>query len=183
MKLPITVAADILLAGGVVAYPTEGVFGLGCMPDDADAIIRLLRIKRRDPAMGLILIASRHEQLGDWIAMDPASLPEPDPAQPVTWIAPASERVSTLVRGRHAGLAVRLTTNPVAAALCDAAGSALVSTSANLSGQAVARNEYVLRRKFEHLVDYIVPGRCGPATGPSEIRDLATGTVIRAAAT
>ena len=70
MKLPITVAAEILLAGGVVAYPTEGVFGLGCMPDDASAIIRLLRIKRRDPSKGLILIASRHEQLADWIAMD-----------------------------------------------------------------------------------------------------------------
>ena len=88
--------------------------------------------------------------------------------------------MSGLVRGRHAGLAVRLTTNPTAAALCDAAGSPLVSTSANLSGQAVARNEYVLRRTFADLVDYIVPGRCGPATGPSEIRDLATGTVIRA---
>lgn len=183
MKLPIAVAADILLGGGVVAYPTEGVFGLGCMPDDAGAIVRLLRIKRRDPAKGLILIASRPEQLTDWIALDPAGLPEPDPAQPVTWIAPAGERVSGLVRGRHAGLAVRLTTNPTAAALCDAVGSALVSTSANLSGQSVARNEYVLRRKFGHLVDYIVPGRCGPAAGPSEIRDLTTGTIIRAATT
>ena len=182
MKLSVNVAAEILLGGGVITYPTEGVFGLGCMPDDPDAIIRLLRIKQRDPAKGLILIASRTEQLAGWIAMDPASLPEPDPAQPVTWIAPAGERTSRLVRGRHAGVAVRLTTNPTAAALCDATDSPLVSTSANLSGENTARNEYILRRKFAHLVDYIVPGRCGPATGPSEIRDLATGTVIRAAA-
>lgn len=183
MKTSIAIAAEVLLSGGVVAYPTEGVFGLGCMPDDPDAILRLLRIKQRDPAMGLILIASRHEQLAGWIAMDPARLPGPDPAQPVTWIAPAGERASRLVRGRHAGLAVRLTTHPTAAALCDATGSPLVSTSANLSGETVARNEYILRRKFAHLVDHIVPGRCGPATGPSEIRDLATGTIIRTAAT
>jgi L-threonylcarbamoyladenylate synthase len=182
MKLSIAVAAEILLGGGVVTYPTEGVFGLGCMPDDPDAIIRLLAIKRRDPSKGLILVASRREQLAGWIDMDPQSLPEPDPAQPVTWIAPAGPRASRLVRGHHAGLAVRLTTNPTAAALCDATESPLVSTSANLSGEPVVRNEYVLRRKFTHLVDYIVPGRCGPATGPSEIRDLTTGTTLRAAA-
>ena len=75
--------------------------------------------------------------------------------------------VSRLVRGAHAGLAVRLTSNPTAAALCDAVGSALVSTSANLSGQATVRNEFILMRKFGGRVDYIVPGRCGPATGAS----------------
>ena len=181
MKFSIAVAADILLSGGVVAYPTEGVFGLGCMPDDPAAVARLLRIKRRDPRKGLILIASDAEQLRDWIAMDPATLPEPDPAQPTTWIAPAREYVSPLIRGTNAGLAVRLTTNPTAAALCEATGSALVSTSANLAGEAVARNRFVLARKFSHCVDCIVPGDCGPATGPSEIRDLSTGAVLRPA--
>lgn len=181
MKLSIAVAAEILLGGGVVAYPTEGVFGLGCLPDDPRAVARLLRIKRRDPRKGLILIASEPEQLRDWIEMDPASLPAPDPARPTTWIAPASENVSALIRGTHTGLAVRLTTNPTAAALCNATGSPLVSTSANLAGEPVARNRYVLRRKFSACVDYIVPGDCGPASGPSEIRDLGTGAVLRAA--
>ena len=89
--------------------------------------------------------------------------------------------MSGLVRGTHAGLAVRLTTNPTAAALCEATESALVSTSANLAGEPVARNRFVLTRKFRRYVDYIVPGDCGPAAGASEIRDLATGTVLRAA--
>ena len=182
MKLSINVAAEILLGGGVVAYPTEGVFGLGCLPEDLAAVARLLRIKRRDPRKGLILIASKPEQLRDWIEMDPASLPAPDPARPTTWIAPASEDVSTMIRGTHAGLAVRLTTNPTAAALCDETGSALVSTSANLAGEPVARNRFVLMRKFSQRVDFIVPGDCGPASGPSEIRDLKTGAVLRPAA-
>ena len=182
MKLSIAVAAEILLGGGVVAYPTEGVFGLGCLPDDLSAVARLLGIKRRDPRKGLILIASRPEQLRDWIETDPAGLPAPDPARPTTWIAPANEDVSMMIRGTHAGLAVRLTTNPTAAALCDETGSALVSTSANLAGERVARNRFVLTRKFRQRVDYIVPGDCGPSSGPSEIRDLSTGAILRPAA-
>jgi len=179
VRLQILHAADVLLSGGVIAYPTEGVYGLGCMPDDDHALLRLLAIKRRDPAMGLILIASRKLQLHDWLDCDPAAIPDPDPGQPTTWIAPASTRVSPLVRGDHAGVAVRLTTHPIAAALCEAVDSAIVSTSANLSGRPVARNRYVLRRRFATCVDYIVPGDCGPSAGPSEIRDLASGKVLR----
>jgi len=181
MKMAITRAADILLAGGVIAYPTEGVYGLGCMPDDPEAVIRLLAIKRRHPAKGLILIASTRRQLDDWLAVDSAGLPPPEPGCPVTWIVPADPAVTPLIRGRHANLAVRLTTHPVAAALCDAVDSALVSTSANLAGRDPARTRFVLRRQFRARVDYIVPGECGPGTGPSEIRVLATGDVIRPA--
>lgn len=179
MKPSIARAADILLGGGVIAYPTEGVFGLGCLPDDDAAVIRLLGIKRRDPSKGLILIASARDQLRDWIRTDPSDLPDPDPARPITWIAPANPGTSPLIRGKHAGIAVRLTTNPVAAALCEAVASALVSTSANLAGEPVARSRYVLQRKFSRCVDYIVPGDCGPAAGPSEIRTLETGEVLR----
>ena len=81
--------------------------------------------------------------------------------------------------GINPGIAVRLTTHPVAAALCTAVGSPLVSTSANISGRPTARNRHVLRRQFRPLVDYIVPGDCGPLSGPSEIRDLETGKVLR----
>jgi len=179
MRLSIATAADILLGGGLIAYPTEGVFGLGCMPDDDAALARLLALKQRDPGKGLILIASRKNQLDGWIAPDGSSIPEPDAARPTTWIAPAQSRVSPLVRGNHAGLAVRLTTHPVARAICDAVDSPIVSTSANISGQPVARNRFVLRRCFGASVDYIVPGDCGPGAGPSEIRDLTTGKVLR----
>lgn len=181
MNLCIAMAADTLLSGGVIAYPTEGVFGLGCLPDDDDAVIRVLSIKKRSPEKGLILIASQRAQLDEWIAG--GELPQPDPARPVTWVAAARPGISPLVRGAHDTLAVRLTTNPTAAKLCAAVDSAIVSTSANVSGRPIARNRYVLRRQFGACVDYIVPGACGPATGPSEIRDLASGRVLRAAST
>jgi L-threonylcarbamoyladenylate synthase len=78
---------------------------------------------------------------------------------------------------------VRLTTNPVARSVCDAVDAPLVSTSANLSGKPTARNAFVLRRQFAGVVDYIVPGDCGPASGPSEIRDFTSGRIIRPRAT
>lgn len=181
MKMPIARAADILLGGGVVAMPTEGVFGLSCMPDDPEAIVRLLTIKQRDPSKGLILIGSSRHQFDPWLDASAPAIPDPDPARPTTWLVRTTPGVSPLLRGRHETLAVRITVNPVARALCNAVSSPLVSTSANLAGEATARNRFVLRRKFAGCVDYIVPGDCGPASGPSEIRDLQTGEVIRPA--
>lgn len=173
-------AADVLQRGGVIAYPTEGVFGLGCLPDDPVAVERILAIKGRDAAKGLILIASSERQLTGWIELPRGkSVPEPDPDHPVTWLVPPGERVAPLLTGAHDTIAVRLTTNPVARSLCDAVDSPLVSTSANLSGKPTARNAFVLRRQFAGVVDYIVPGNCGPAHGPSEIRDFTSGRTIR----
>jgi len=173
-------AAQILLCGGVIAYPTEGVFGLGCLPHDADAVQRLLEIKQRDPSKGLILLAADASQFLGWITLPGATvLPAPQPDNPITWIAPAGEKANYLIRGDNAGIAVRITTNPVARAICIAVDSPIVSTSANLSGRAVARNQFILRRQFASRVDYIVPGPCGPSAGPSEIRDLLSGDVLR----
>jgi len=177
---PVTRAADVLLHGGVIAYPTEGVFGLGCLPDDQHSVQRILDIKQRDAGKGLILIAANAGQLDEWIGLPgDRVLPEPDPAHPVTWIVPPGPRVTPMLRGEHKNIAVRITTNPTAKALCDAVDSPLVSTSANLSGKSTARNQLVLRRQFADVVDYVVPGDCGPASGPSEIRDFISGTILR----
>lgn len=178
--IAVTHAADVLLRGGVIAYPTEGVFGLGCLPDDPQALRRLLNIKRRDASRGLILIAANAGQLEGWADLpDGASLPDPDPTHPTTWIVSPGPNVMPILCGKHPGLAVRITTNPTAKALCLAVDSPLVSTSANLSGKTPARNRYVLQRQFVDVVDYVVPGDCGPASGPSEIRDFTSGDILR----
>ena len=179
MKPSISRAANVLLGGGVIAYPTEGVYGLGCMPDDPGAILRVLSIKHRDPDKGLILIASNKMQFDGWVSLEGAAIPDPDASHPITWIATARPGVLPLVTGHRESLAIRITTNPVAAAICDAVESPIVSTSANRTGKPVARNCIVLRRNFGACVDYIVPGDCGPASGPSEIRDLKSGKVLR----
>ncbi len=181
LQFPIHRAGRILRSGGVIAYPTEGVYGLGCLPDDADAVIRILSIKKRSPSQGLLLVASDTEQLEEWVDLPDNADLHSTSEHPVTWIVPARQNAPYWITGEHAGLAVRITTHPVAAALCEAVESPLVSTSANIAGGPPARSPFVLRRRFGRLVDCIAPGRCGPATGPSEIRDFDSGEVIRAA--
>ena len=180
MSLSIDRAADALLGGGIIAYPTEGVFGLGCMPDDLTALTRLIEIKQRDPAKGLILIAARLDQLKDWVTEeDLERLPAPDPDRPTSWIARPGPNAGALLRGDHAGIAVRLTTHAIAAAICDKVDSPITSTSANLAKSPVVRNRIALIKSFGALVDYVVPGDCGPASGPSEIRSLHDGSLLR----
>lgn len=172
-------AAEILRDGGVVTCPTEGVFGLSCLPADATAVQRLLDIKQREASKGLILIAANREQLRDWIAVSPEDIPDPTSDKAVTWLVPAAAQVSELVRGEHPKLAVRITTNPTARELCATVGSPLVSTSANLAGEPTVSDSAQLSREFAGRVDYIVPGECGPLSGPSQIIDLESGTKLR----
>ncbi|MDX1517883.1 MAG: L-threonylcarbamoyladenylate synthase [Woeseiaceae bacterium] len=180
MNLAIKRAADTLLAGGIIAYPTEGVFGLGCMPDVPRALARLVALKGRDPAKGMILIAASRDQFEGFVTdSDLDRLPPPDPTSPITWIAAPGPRTHALVRGANTGVAIRISTNAVAAGICDAVQSPITSTSANLSGQPVSRHRVQLLRTFRHRVDYVVPGDCGPASGPSEIRVLADGKILR----
>ena len=177
----INVAADIVRDGGVIAYPTEGVFGFGCLPNNESAVRRILEIKQRDVAEGLILIGANLAQLQPWVADDVVIYGSDEKA--ITWIVPASPTVPAWISGRHDGVAVRITHHPIAAALCMAAESAIVSTSANVSGKRPTRNGQDLRDEFAGQVDYIVPGECGSLAGTSEIRDLLSNRTLRPAAT
>lgn len=175
-------AVRLLRAGDVLAYPTEAVFGLGCDPLNEAAVQRVLAIKGRPVAKGLILIAADFADLEPFVkpltAEQQARLNATWPG-PVTWLLPVRPTTPAWLRGRHDTLAVRVTAHPVAAALCAAWGGALVSTSANLSGQPPARSALAVRRRLGRRVDRVVPGAVGGAARPSEIRDLRSGRVVR----
>ncbi|MCC7257838.1 MAG: Sua5/YciO/YrdC/YwlC family protein [Gammaproteobacteria bacterium] len=174
-------AARVLRAGGIVAYPTEAVYGLGCNPDDEAALRRLIAIKGRSARAGFILIAATAGQLQGWIAPTAAEqrrLASPT-RTPVTWVVRAGARAGRLLTGRRATVAVRITTHPVAAGLCRAAGMPLVSTSANYHGRPPARTALGVRRRLGRELDLIVPGPTGGRLRPSEIRLAATGEVLR----
>ncbi|MFZ5592841.1 MAG: Sua5/YciO/YrdC/YwlC family protein [Pseudomonadota bacterium] len=173
----------VLRKGGVIAYPTEAVYGLGCDPLDAQAVLRLLALKDRPMEKGLILIASDFQQLQPFIrAPDSATLDKIQSTWPgpVTWLLPVKPETPAWLRGAHDTLAVRVTAHPQAAALCRAFGGAIVSTSANPGGLPPARNALQVRRYFGDTIDDILPGKAGPRRKPSEIRDAATGRVVRA---
>ncbi len=180
--LRLRIAVRLIRAGGIVAYPTEAVYGLGCDPRNALAVRRLLAIKRRPPHKGLILIGADFAQLAPFLqtlsAADHACLAATWPG-PYTWLIPARPDAPRWLRGRHATLAVRVTAHPLAAALCRACGHALVSTSANLSGRPPARTALAVRRQLGRRIDAVLAGPTGGAARPTAIRDLRSQRLVR----
>lgn len=170
--------------GEVIAYPTEGVFGVGCDPDSQEAIIKLLELKQRPVEKGLILIAANYEQLLPYI--DESQLSEQQLNQvhstwpgPVTWIMPCSDKVSNLVSGQFDSIAVRVTDHPLVQKMCNAFGKPLTSTSANLSGQPPCMTTQEVEQQLGSRLSAILVGETGGRDKPSEIRDAKTSKVLR----
>jgi L-threonylcarbamoyladenylate synthase len=181
--LAIDRAARIVRGGGVIAYPTEAVFGLGCLPDDRHAVARLLRIKGRSRRKGLVLIGATLAQLTRYAALPP----EPRLREilatwpgPVTWALPARRSTPRWITGGRDTVAVRLTAHPLAQRLCLRAGCALVSTSANLSRRPPYRRALQLRRALGRRLDCVLAGELGGLARPTVIRDARTGKTLRA---
>ncbi len=168
--------------GGVFAYPTESVYGLGCDPLCQKAVERVLEIKQRNPAKGVILVASSLQQLQPWIMLrcpeDGAALQVPQ-LRPTTWLVPAADRVPWWIRGEHETIAVRITRFAPVVQLCEMVHSALVSTSANVAGHRPGRNALSVRKSMVNQVDMILAGDTAGVAQPSEIRDFYSGRVIR----
>ncbi len=175
-------AAHVMRYGGVVAYPTEAVYGLGCDPWNRAAVERLLTIKQRDVSKGLILIAADPAQLTPFVedlsaermADIHASWPGPH-----TWLLPARPSTPRWLTGRFETLAVRVTAHPLSAGLCMTYGGAIVSTSANRAGRPPARTSLRVRLALYEQPDALLVGACSGSGRPSSIRDGRTGRVLR----
>ncbi len=181
-RLAIEEAARLLRQGGVVAYPTESCFGLGCDPANRAAVERILAAKGRDVAKGLILIGGAREHLEPYLGELPAEararLDSAWPG-PVTFLAPCSERVPAWIRGAHTQVALRWIAHPHAARLCRSFGGAVVSTSANREGTAPLRECSAVLGEFGGEIDGCMTGRIGMRARPSAIIDALTGERVR----
>lgn len=167
--------------GGVIAYPTETVYGLGCDPLCSIAVAAINDLKGRDASKGLILLASRLQQLDSLI-----DVPERDDRatitgenQPTSWIVPAKSSAPSWLRGRHQTLAIRITTHPLVIRMCDQLGHALVSTSANPAGKKPALNALQLHRYFDRQLDAMLISNHNCSGRPSTIRHLKSGQLLR----
>lgn len=181
----LTTTIAVLKRGGVVACPTEAVWGLGCDPFDEAAVMRLLRIKQRPVDKGLILVAgalAQFDGLLDWDALprDRGAIVQADWPGPHTWVVPATDRVPRWITGAHDGVAARVSAHPLVAALCTAFGGPLVSTSANRAGMPAARTRADLDPALLARVDAVVEGETGGLAAPTEIRDALSGALLRA---
>jgi L-threonylcarbamoyladenylate synthase len=171
-------AARILQQGGIVGYATEYCFGLGCDPLNRAAVLRLLCLKRRPVAKGLIVLAGYAAQLSLFVETVPPEVAATWPG-PHTWLLTPRANVPRWITGQHPRVAVRVTAHAQAAALCRAAGMAIVSTSANRAGEQPARTDREIYRRFGKRVDFVLSGRVGDLPAPTPIRDAVTGERIR----
>jgi L-threonylcarbamoyladenylate synthase len=172
-------AAQVIKDGGVVAYATEYCFGFGCDPRNRDAVLRLLRIKQRAVRKGVILLAGHVDQLARFVDALPETVLASWPG-PHTWLVAPASATPHWITGAHPRVAVRVTAHAQAAALCLAAGTPLVSTSANRAGETPGRDYRDVVRRFGGELDFVVPGQVGDLAAPTPIRDSASGATIRA---
>lgn len=175
-------AVRVLRAGGVIAYPTEAVYGIGCDPQRFEAVERVLRLKGRSAEKGMILVAGSLSQFEGYVRMDRAMKRRVTATWPgpVTWIVPAGELAPAWITGGRPTLAVRVTAHHQTAALCLEFGGPLVSTSANPSGRRPARTPLEVRLRLAgRELDFLVPGATGAGGRPTEIRRGDTGAVLR----
>ena len=176
-------AANSLRDGGVWAYPTEAVWGLGCDPWDRTAVWWILALKERPEHKGLILAAGSIQQVEFLMEPLSASLRETTAAYwpgPTTLLLPDPEgRIPRWIKGEHERVAIRVSAHPGVQRLCAAFGGPLVSTSCNRAGRPPARWSWQVRGTFGNALDGIVPGSLGGAAQPSRILDPLDGRRLR----
>lgn len=182
LDLPLQQAVEQLRLGQVIAYPTEGVYGLGCDPFNQEALLRLLALKQRALEKGVILIGASLEQVSPfihWSALSQARQKQIHQTWPgaVTWVLPATEQVPSWITGGRTTVAIRVSAHPLVQQLCQAWGQVLVSTSANQSGQAPALSCEAVGQSFPQLL--CLKGELLTPNQPSSIIDALTGQKIR----
>ncbi|CAB0150819.1 Threonylcarbamoyl-AMP synthase [Pseudidiomarina piscicola] len=178
-------AKEAFAQGELLAYPTEAVFGLGCDPRNEKAVMKLLELKQRPLSKGLILVAADYSQLVSYVA----DLKIPQDKRfavfsqwpgPVTLVLPAAEHTPAWLTGGRSQIAVRVTAHEPTRQLCKALGSAIVSTSANLSGEPSLCSAAEVRAAFADNIGWVMDADVGAATRPTKIIDPLTQATLRA---
>lgn len=177
-------AAHYVRSGGVIAYATESVWGLGCDPFNEAAIEHVLALKLRPMAKGMILLSGQAEHFGflvDSMTEEQRARLTQKSDRPTTWLVPDAARlVSPWIKGEHDFVAIRVSTSASVAKLTKALGHPIISTSANPASRPTAKNILALRQYFGQRLDYILPGAVDPNAQSSRIINIETGEIVRA---
>ena len=179
MNIKTRIAVNVLNDGGIISMPTDTIQGLSCLPRFDESLKKMLDLKKRSVEKGLILLASDPVYFQDYVE-DISLLTQLTSTvkDPVTYLLKASDTAPQILLGEHDTIAIRLTTNPLIMDLCKYTQSALVSTSANISGLKTAKTTLELRIYFKDQLDYIIaPNKA--ENSPSSIINLQTGERLR----
>jgi L-threonylcarbamoyladenylate synthase len=174
-------AAGMLRAGGVVAYPTDTLYGLAVNPGDAAAIAQLYRIKGRPVELAIPLIAAgvgQVESAGGVLSPLARRLAAAWWPGPLTIVVPAWPGLDPSLHAGRGTVAVRVPDHAVARMLADLCGWPITSTSANVSGAAATQDPAVVRSALGAALDGLIDAGPSPGGAPSTIVD-ATGDAPR----
>ena len=173
---------DVICNGGVIAYPTEAVWGLGCHPFCESAVAEILALKQRPWQKGLIIVAGSLEQVSflthDLTPLQQDILEDSWPGH-ITWLIEHKNRLPWFITGEHRTVAVRVSAHPVVRGLCQAFGGPIVSTSANPAGFLPAKTGMHARKYFFNTGVEFCAGAIGANLQPSMIKNLYTGETLR----
>ncbi|QCI20037.1 L-threonylcarbamoyladenylate synthase type 1 TsaC [Buchnera aphidicola (Brevicoryne brassicae)] len=167
----------------VIAYPTESMFGLGCDPNSKEAVLKLLRLKKRNIEKGLILVGSNFHQIKKYINENLLSKEQKKKIfsfwpGPFTFLVPANSKVPFWLTGKFDTIAVRISAHTSIIKLCDAFGEALVSTSANITNMTPSITYKEVFKYFGE--DFpLLHGEIGNERNPSKIINITNGKLIR----
>lgn len=167
--------AECIVQGGVVAFPTDTVYGVGASTDNEDALERIYRIKGRNFCKPLpVLVASKECVPKIGISLPPRfpDLVDSYWPGPLTLIIQARHSLSRCITADGSTVGIRMPDHPIALALLEMCGGQLATTSANLSGEQEARTFGELTPDLEVHLDWIIDGGpCGDQS-PSTVLDL-----------
>jgi len=180
-------AVRVIRRGGVIAMPTDTLYGLGADPFRSDAVARVFAAKGRSAGHALPLVAADAAQVRDRIASLPpqvARLAARFWPGPLTLLVAAPSDLAAAVTGGTGKVGVRVPAHAVARALCAACGTPLTATSANITGAAPSADPDDVARSLGNRIDVLVDAGTTPGGSPSTIVD-ATGdepVLVRAGA-
>lgn len=154
-------AVEVLRKGGVILYPTDTVWGIGCDATNADAVRRVYQIKQRDDSKALICLVDSDARLQRYVRQVPDvawqlidSLKDSD-SKPTTLILDGAVNLASNLIADDGSIALRITNEPFSKELCFRFQKALVSTSANISGEPAAQNYSDIDPRLLEAVDYV----------------------------
>ncbi|MBP3844579.1 MAG: threonylcarbamoyl-AMP synthase [Prevotella sp.] len=154
-------AVEVLRKGGVILYPTDTVWGIGCDATNAEAVKRVYEIKQRDDSKALICLVDSDARLQRYVRNVPDvawqlldSLKDSD-SKPTTLILDGAINLAPNLIAEDGSIGMRITQEPFSKELCYRFQKALVSTSANISGEPAAQNYQDIDPRILEAVDYV----------------------------
>ena len=156
-------ACEVMQRGGIILYPTDTIWGIGCDATNAEAVQRVYKIKQRADSKALIILTDSEAKVEYYVSEVPETAWQllDVAVKPLTLIYPGAR------------IAIRITKEPFSQRLCRQFRKAIVSTSANISGNAAPHNFSEISDEIKNAVDYIVTAR------RDEIKESLPSSIIK----